>query len=143
METGLLHLHNLLRWVLLALLLLTMIQAFSKKESVKSTSLFLMIVAHTMLLIGLYQVFGGRYAWSTIPEGTSVMKDGFYRFYLIEHPTLMVGAIVMITWARTKAKVLAYKPVAYALLISLLMILAAMPWPFRAGIGTPAWFPGM
>jgi protein-S-isoprenylcysteine O-methyltransferase Ste14 len=136
METGLLHLHNLLRWVLLALLLLTMIQAFSKKESVKSTSLFLMIVAHTMLLIGLYQVFAGRYAWSTIPEGTSVMKDGFYRFYLIEHPTLMVGAIVMITWARTKAKALAYKPVAYALLISLLM-------PFRAGIGTPAWFPGM
>lgn len=143
METGLLHLHNLLRWVLLLLLLLCLFQAFSKKESVKSTSLFLMIAAHTMLLIGLYQVLGGRWAWSHVPDGISVMKDGFYRFYLIEHPTLMIGAIVMITWARTKAKTLAYKPVAYALLVSLLMILAAMPWPFRTGIGNPAWFPGM
>jgi hypothetical protein len=142
METGLLHLHNVLRWVVLLLLLLSILQAFSQKESVKSTSLFLMIAAHTMLLIGLYQVLGGRYSWGQVPEGVSVMKDTFYRFYLIEHPTLMIGAVVMITWARAKAKALAYKPVAYALLISLLMILAAMPWPFREIVGRP-WFPGM
>jgi len=77
-----------------------------------------------------------------VPEGVSVMKDGFYRFYLIEHPFLMISAIVLITWARTKAKALAFKPVAYMLLISLLMILAAMPWPFREIVGRP-WFPGM
>ena len=142
METGLLHLHNALRWVLLLLLLLSIVQAFSKKESVKSTSLFLMIAAHTMLLIGLYQILGGRYSWGNVPEGVSVMKDGFYRFYLIEHPFLMISAIVLITWARTKAKALAFKPVAYMLLISLLMILAAMPWPFREIVGRP-WFPGM
>ncbi|NDF98714.1 MAG: cytochrome B [Chitinophagia bacterium] len=142
METGLLHLHNALRWVLLILLLLSLLQAFTKKESVKSTSLFLMIAAHTMLLIGLYQVLGGRYSWGQVPEGVSVMKDKFYRFYLIEHPTLMIAAVVMITWARAKAKALAYKPAANALLISLLMILAAMPWPFREIVGRP-WFPGM
>lgn len=142
METGLLHLHNVLRWVVLLLLLLSILQAFSQKESVKSTSLFLMIAAHTMLLIGLYQVLGGRYSWGQVPEGVSVMKDKFYRFYLIEHPTLMIAAVVMITWARAKAKALAYKPAANALLISLLMILAAMPWPFREIVGRP-WFPGM
>jgi len=142
METGLLHLHNALRWVLLLLLLLSIVQAFSQKESVKSTSLFLMIAAHTMLLIGLYQVLGGRYSWGNVPEGVSVMKDSFYRFYLVEHPFLMISAIVLITWARTKAKALAFNPVAYMLLISLLMILAAMPWPFREILGRP-WFPGM
>jgi protein-S-isoprenylcysteine O-methyltransferase Ste14 len=142
METGLLHLHNVLRWVVLILLLLSMAQAFSKKESVKSTSLFLMIAAHTMLLIGLYQMLGGRYSWGNLPEGVSVMKDSFYRFYLIEHPFLMITAVVCITWARTKAKTLAYRPAAYALLASLIMILAAMPWPFREVVGRP-WFPGM
>jgi len=142
METGLLHLHNVLRWVVLLLLLLSIIQAFSQKESVKSTSLFLMIAAHTMLLIGLYQILGGRYSWGNVPEGVSVMKDSFYRFYLVEHPLLMILAVVLITWARTKAKTLSYKQVSYALLISLLMILAAMPWPFREIVGRP-WFPGM
>jgi chromate transport protein ChrA len=142
METGLLHLHNALRWVVLLLLLLSIVQAFSKKESVRSTSLFLMIAAHTMLLIGLYQVLGGRYSWANVPEGVSVMKDSFYRFYLVEHPLLMILAVVLITWARTKAKILSYKPASYALLVSLLMILAAMPWPFREVVGRP-WFPGM
>ena len=142
METGLLHLHNALRWVLLLLLLLSIVQAFAKKDSLKSTSLFLMIAAHTMLLIGLYQILGGRYSWGQVPEGVSVMKDSFYRFYLVEHPLLMILAVVLITWARTKAKALAYKPVSYALIVALLMILAAMPWPFREIVGRP-WFPGM
>jgi len=142
METGLLHLHNVLRWVVMLLLLLSIFQAFTKKEAIKSTSLLLMIAAHTMLLIGLYQVLGGRYSWGKISDGESVMKNGFYRFYLIEHPILMIAAIVLITWARTKAKALAFKSVAYMLLIALLMILAAMPWPFRELVGRP-WFPGM
>jgi hypothetical protein len=142
METGLLHLHNALRWVLLLLLLLSIVQAFAKKDSLKSTSLFLMIAAHTMLLIGLYQILGGRYSWGKVPEGVSVMKDSFYRFYLVEHPLLMILAVVLITWARTKAKALAYKSVSYALIVALLMILAAMPWPFREIVGRP-WFPGM
>jgi hypothetical protein len=142
METGLLHLHNVLRWVVMLLLLLSIFQAFTKKESIRSTSLFLMIAAHTMLLIGLYQIIGGRYAWGNVPAEVSVMKDKFYRFYLVEHPLLMILAVTCITWARSKAKNLSYKPVSYALVASLLMILAAMPWPFREVIGRP-WFPGM
>ena len=56
-----LHLHNVLRWVILILLLVTLYQAFAKKESIRSSSLWLMIAAHTMLLIGLYQVIAGRF----------------------------------------------------------------------------------
>ena len=62
METGMLHLHSLLRWVILLLLLLGLVQAFGKKESIRSTSLWLMIAAHTMLLIGIIPV-GGRPLW--------------------------------------------------------------------------------
>ena len=143
MEAGLLHLHNALRWVILILLLLSLLQAFGKKDSLKSTSLWLMIGAHTMLLIGLYQMIAGRYGWLTVqlPEGQSVMSDKFYRFFLVEHPLMMIIAVVLITLARGKAKSSAFKPASWLLLIALVVILAAMPWPFREIVGRP-WFPG-
>ena len=92
-----LHLHNVLRWVILILLLVTLYQAFAKKESIRSSSLWLMIAAHTMLLIGLYQVIAGRFGiLKGLPESVpSLMKDSFYRFYWVEHPILMVVAILM------------------------------------------------
>lgn len=148
METGMLHLHSLLRWVILLLLLVGLFQAFSKKESIKSTSLWLMIAAHTMLLIGLYQWVAGRYGITKgLPDSvTSLMKDSFYRFYWVEHPLLMLVSIILITLARAKAKTLNYKTTGWLLLIALIFILVAVPWPFRdvATIGSGRhWFPGM
>ena len=71
------------------------------------------------------------------------MKDGFFRFYLVEHPTLMITSVVLITLARRKSKDLNYRSVKTLLLIALVLILAAVPWPFRdAAIARP-WFPGM
>jgi len=141
MSTGLLHLHSLLRWVILILLLVTLYQSFVKNEKIKSTSLWLMIVSHVMLLIGLYQTILGRFGWMNLPEGVSVMKDSFYRFYLVEHPTLMIASIVLITLARGKSKNLNYSSVNKLLLIALVLILVAVPWPFRGEpIGRP-WLP--
>ena len=142
METGLLHLHNLLRWIILLLLLVTIYQAFSKKESIRKTSLWLLISAHIMFLIGLYQVIAGRYGITKgLPEGVSLMKDSFYRFFWIEHPFAMIVAIILITISRRKAKNLNYKATSWLLVIALLFILAAVPWPFRNIVGRP-WFPG-
>lgn len=144
MDTGLLHLHNLLRWVLLILLLLTAFQAIAKKESMQKTSLFLMITAHTMLLIGLYQWIAGRYGLLTpLPETVpSRMKDPFYRFYQVEHPVLMILSVVLITLARKQAKALKFTKVTVYLGITLLLLLAGIPWPFRETVGR-ALFPGM
>lgn len=144
METGMLHLHNVLRWVILILLLVALYQAFAKKESIRSSSLWLMIAAHTMLLIGLYQFIAGRYGITKgLPEGVELMKDSFYRFYWVEHPLLMVVAITLITLARSKAKALNYKNAGWLLLIALIFILVAIPWPFREVGVNRAWFPGM
>lgn len=143
METGLLHLHNILRWIILLLLLVTIFQAFAKKESIRKTSLWLLISAHIMLVIGLYQVIAGRYGITKgLPEGVSLMKDTFYRFYWVEHPLLMIIAIVLITAARGKAKALNYKATGWLLLIAVVCILAAIPWPFRETVGRHL-FPGM
>jgi hypothetical protein len=144
METGLLHLHNILRWIILILLLVTVFQALAKNKAVVKTSLFLMITAHTMLLIGLYQWLAGRYGIFTaeIPEGVSRMKDKFWRFYQVEHPLTMLIAVVLITIAKKKAKLLQYGKVLGFLLAALVLIIAGIPWPFRETIGR-ALFPGM
>ena len=143
MDTGLLHLHNILRWVILILLLVTLFQAFTKNKSIQKVSLFLMISAHTMLLIGLYQWLAGRSGIFTaeIPEGVSRMKDKFWRFYQVEHPLLMIISVVLITLAHKRAKTLQYKPVMILLIITLLLLLAGIPWPFREVVGR-SYFPG-
>lgn len=144
METGLLHLHSILRWIILLLLLVCLIQAMSKSAAVKKTSLWLLISAHLMLIIGVYQVFFGRYGINKgLPAGIELMKDKFFRFFWIEHPILMLLAIILMTVARGKAKNLNYKSVTVLLIIALLAILVAVPWPFREIVGEGrTWFPG-
>ena len=145
METGMLHLHSILRWIILLLLLVCIIQASSKNAAIRKTSLWLLISAHLMLVIGVYQLIAGRYGiMKGLPEGIELMKDKFYRFFWVEHPLLMIVAIILITVARGKAKNLNYKSVTWLLIIGLLAILVAVPWPFREIVGEGrTWLPGM
>ena len=98
-----------------------------------------------MFLIGLYQLIAGRYGIiKGLPEGVDLMKDKFYRFFWLEHPLFMIIAIALISIARKKAKVLNYTTTFWLLLVALLMILVAVPWPFREIVGEGRhWFPGM
>jgi hypothetical protein len=151
MDTGLLHLHNLLRWVIIILLLVSIFKAISgwKNKKVFSAGdrriwLFTLISAHITLLIGLYQWLWGRFGIisTKLPEGISLMKDKFYRFFWVEHPTFMILAIVMITLGYGMAKKqvpdeVRYKRAFWFFFIALLMILVAVPWPFREIIARP------
>lgn len=155
MQTGLLHLHNALRWVILLLLVLSIVNALAGWQGRKAFTsasaklwLFTMISAHLTLLLGLYQVLWGRYGvlTSELPAGTNVMKDKFYRFFWVEHPVAMILAIVFITLGRGMAKkpvdaVVKYRKAFWYFLVALLLIMAAVPWPFREIVGRP-WFPG-
>lgn len=155
MYNGLLHLHNLLRWVILLLLVIAIIKSFTGMSNNKpltsgdkKVGLFLMISAHIQLLIGLYQWLIGRYGIFTasIPEGVSVMKDKFFRFYMIEHPVGLIIAVILITIGRGQAKknitdAQKHKRAFWCYMIALILILAVVPWPFRELVGRP-WFPG-
>jgi hypothetical protein len=145
MEQGMLHLHSLLRWIIILLLLVTIAQAFGKKPGLRKSSLWLLISAHIMFVIGVYQLIAGRYGITKgLPAGVELMKDNFYRFFWVEHPLMMFVAIVLITIARGKAKVLNYKSAGWLLLVALILILVAVPWPFREIVGeNRGWFPGM
>lgn len=144
MYNGLLHLHNLLRWIILVLLLLSIVYAFTKNQKIRKTSLFLLITAHITLVLGLFQWLNGNLGLKKIQElgFGEVMKTAEYRFWAVEHLAGMLIGIILITIARGKAKVLNYKAASWLYLIALIIILASVPWPFRAGIGRP-WFPGM
>ncbi len=151
METGLLHLHNFMRWVILILLLVSIAKAFTGWQSKKAFQpgdkkiwLFTMIAGHVTLLIGLYQWLFGRYGLITfsLPEGTRLMKDKFFRFYSVEHPTTMILAIVFRTLAHGTAKKalpdqVKYKKAFWFFVVALVLILAGVPWPGREIVGRP------
>ena len=146
MNTGLLHLHNLLRWVVLITLLLSIVKLISGRDALK-TSKILLISAHTSLVLGLYQYFFGAVGYALIKNTVGgmkeVMKDAATRFWAVEHISSMIIAIVLITIGHISLKK-GGKPnlTATFYLIALLLILSAIPWPFRAGIGRP-WLPGL
>ena len=156
MQTGLVHLHNFMRWIILVLLLISIVKAFAGWQNKKVFSagdkklwLFMMISAHITLLLGLYQVGFGRYGMfsTTLPDGITLMKDKFYRFFWVEHPVSMIIAIVLITLGygmakKTIADKLKYKTAFWYFLMALILILAAVPWPFREIVGRPL-LPGM
>jgi hypothetical protein len=157
METGLIYLHNILRWIILILLLVSIYRAFVgwKNKKVftagdRKTWLFTLISAHTTLLVGLYLWLWGRFGMlknPAPPEG--VMKNKFYRFFWVEHPTFMILAIVMITLGYGMAKKnipddAKYRRALWLFIVALLFILVAIPWPFREVIGqNRQWLPGV
>jgi hypothetical protein len=146
MYNGLVHLHSALRWVILILLVICLIQAFTKNEKIAKTSLWLLISAHIMLLLGLFQYFNSETVGFQLIDRVggfgNVMKDSVARFWVVEHISVMILAIILITMARGRAKKLKFGPAMWMYIIALILILAAVPWPFRDGIARP-WFPGM
>lgn len=156
MQTGLVHLHNILRWVILIFLLLSIVKAYTgwkRKKAFtpgdKKVWLITLIAAHTTALLGFYQVALGQYGFMTtaIPGGTGFMKDRFFRFFWMEHPMGMLIAVILITMGYVMAKKqvsdeVKYKKAFRYFLIALALILVSIPWPFRELIGRP-WFPGI
>lgn len=154
MYSGSVHLHNLLRWIILILLIANVVRhltAGSKPYGKQDTNLgkWLMISSHVMLLLGLFQWFSGGLGLQAIKESGmgEVMKNSVSRYWAVEHITGMLIAIVLVTigyGVRKKSLDDAGKHrralILYAL--ALLIILAMMPWPGREGIGR-ALIPGM
>jgi len=144
MTTGLLHLHNLLRWVILITLFLSIYKLWSKQNAL-GVSKILLMSSHSTLLLGLYQYLIGSVGLKMIQAAGmgAAMKDAATRFWAVEHIFSMVLAITLITIGHVKYKKSSQSGTTLVLYtIALLLILSAIPWPFRAGIGRP-WFPGV
>jgi len=142
MLTGLTHMHSLLRWVILILLIYTLIRSFLGKAGKEAK--FLTITSHIMLLIGLAQWFLGSWGLKLIQNVGmgEVMKNASQRFFAVEHTFTMIIAIALITVGGVSVRK-GKSNAKWFYLIALILILMRIPWPFmEAGIAR-GWFPGM
>lgn len=155
MYKGLLHLHSVLRWIILILLLVAIFKNYVDRHKAfspghKKTGLFLMISADIMMALGLYQWFAGDWGLKSIQaNGMSVvMKNSVLRFYAIEHISAMIIAIVLIHLGYNFSKknvpdTVKHKRSVLYYGLALLIILISIPWPFRLVGAGRTWFPGM
>lgn len=132
MITGLLHLHSSMRYVVLALMIITLVKAILNRKggdfsSQAKLGLFTMISMHIQLLIGLALFLNGHWADYTV--------DGMTRFIMMEHTPMMLIAIILGTLGHSLAKRATdvstkFKRHMIFFGISLLLVFAMIPWPF-------------
>lgn len=145
MYTGLLHAHSGLRWIVLILLIMAIVNAFSKKKNGtweakdKKLAMFAMTSLHLQFVLGLILYFISP----KVSYTDGFMQNSVLRFFAVEHITIMLIAIAVISIGYSKAKKATdnakkFGAVATFYLIGLLLILAGIPWPFRNLGG--AWF---
>jgi hypothetical protein len=137
------HAHSGLRWVVLILMLLAIVNSlisrnYEKKH--KMINLFAMISLHTQLLIGL----GLYFISPRVQFFEGWMKEAAYRFYGMEHFLGMIIAIVLVTIGRKMAEkqstdIDKHKKIRTFYTIALVIIIASIPWPFRTALGGE-WF---
>jgi hypothetical protein len=146
MYSTLLIIHNILRWGVLlgglyaitkSILGIYHKRDFTAKEN-RSHAIFVAI-CHTQLLIGLILYFVSPLVDMALHSG-ELMKNPEYRFWGVEHTSVMVLGIVMIQVGRTLSKkaTVAMEKHRKALIfysIGMLLILSRIPWQ-------RAWFPG-
>ncbi len=152
MATGMLHLHNFLRWLVLLFAIWTIINSMSGMGGGKSftakdkrPALFLMISADIQLLLGLFLYFNK--GWFNVLTSGGFMGKTAQRFWAMEHMVGMIIGIVFIHLGYSVVKkniddAKKFKKLFWFTLVGLLVILATIPWPFREIVGRPL-FPGM
>ena len=143
MYTGLVHLHNLLRWVIVITLVWSLLNALKGKNG--KETLIMMIASHVMLLIGLVQWFGGDWGLKQIKNSGmgEAMKNAAIRFFAVEHALMMIIAIVLITIGHRSAKA-GKANTKWFLLAALAIILIMMPGPWKSDVALQrGLFPGM
>lgn len=141
------HTHSGLRWVLLVLFVLAIYRFFKEGyRGNKSTKTMLygkltVIVAHIQTLLGLVLYF---FLSPKVHFEAAAMKNTFQRFYLVEHISMMLLAVILLTiaWLKGKKKLETSAGARYLFIwfiVALVIILAAIPWPFRQALGG-GWF---
>jgi hypothetical protein len=91
---------GLLGVILQSLVGLTQNKPYGKLEN--KAGLYLFIFTHTQLLLGIILYFMSPVGISNFSG--AAMKDAATRYWLVEHNTIMLIAIVLITLARTTSK---------------------------------------
>jgi hypothetical protein len=98
--------------------------------------MFFTAFLHLQFLIGLVMYFLSPRFQMISQMGGDVMKDSTMRFYIVEHPVMMLIAVVLATVGRAKSKRLVedsrkHRTTLVFFLIALIIVFLGIPWPFR------------
>lgn len=134
--------HNLLRWVFVVFILISLIQSYSgwfgNKPYTKAANTFKTLTVstvHLQLIIGFILYFLSPIVTQFLGDMGGSMKDKDLRFFGMEHVIMMILAVVFVTIGSAKSKRQAtdtakYKTIAIWFTIALLLILIAVPSEF-------------
>lgn len=141
MYNGLLHTHNLLRWIILIVFAVSIILAFSGwlgkhkwKKRDKTAGLLLMVFIDLQFFTGIIlYLFVSPVTKTAFSNFGAAMRNADLRFFAVEHIFLMVIALVVMHIGRAKSiKATAswkkHRVVLIYYTVSLILVLAAIPW---------------
>ncbi|MBS1495393.1 MAG: hypothetical protein JSU03_08130 [Bacteroidetes bacterium] len=144
-------LHNILRWGILLFGLWAVINAITGLMSKRrftggdnKSGLLFMIFCDIQLLVGLVLFFGNAWFDKMKAGMGDVMKNGYDRFFTVEHAGMMILAWILVHIGRAQVNRAAtdtakHKKMLLFFGLALLIILVSIPWPFRAEVARP-WF---
>lgn len=149
MYTSLLALHSLVRWLVLASLIFALFRAyrglasghaFSKTDNM--ARMLAATFAHIQLILGLWLYFISPVVGYFLDDFKTAVHERGIRFFGMEHSTMMLTAIVLITIGAAKAKRKPtdrekFKAMALWFTIVLVVLLVNIPWPFSPFAARP------
>ncbi len=139
MYTGFKHLHSYSAYLVLLLLLLSVIVFLAKAAQKKSftggdkrLALITITLVHLQLVFGLVLYFISPVVKTALKSG-EVMSDSINRFYAVEHISVMILAVVLVTIGYSKAKrsnepAKKFRTLSVFYIIGLLLALSRIPW---------------
>ena len=139
-----LHIHSIYRWVLIVAFIAALIESYkamkTKPNKLNYYNRLLFYSMNGMFLLGLILYFISP----KVVFASESMKHDMTRFFLLEHITMMVIAIGIFSisygkWKRSDKGSKAGKRSFIFILITLAIILLAIPWPFRENL-MGGWF---
>jgi ABC-type dipeptide/oligopeptide/nickel transport system permease component len=141
MYVGLLHTHNLFRWLVFIALILALVfsivgwagnKSWTKQNRI--TGLALTVLMDIQFLLGLIlYLFVSPVTKSAFADFGAAMKNTSLRFYAVEHILLMLIALVFvhIGWAKIKRAAESRKKHRAAAIwfgLAFLLVIAGIPW---------------
>jgi len=106
------------------------------------SNLFFMISCDIQLLIGLILFFSNAWFDKVKAGMGDVMKNPVDRFFTVEHAGMMILAWILVHVGRSSVKrapndAAKHKKMLIFFGLAFLIIIASIPWPFRAEIARP------
>lgn len=139
MNSALLHLHNLTRWAVLILGVLALVKAAQGLSgdrpyaAARRMGVFFLASLHLQVLLGIVLFVVSPFIKAALDDMGPAMSDRSVRFFVAEHPMLMIIAAIVMTIGSLVAKnavndAARHRKALIFLAVTMALILYGIPW---------------